>query len=152
MYQSRVPGKFFFIKSQRVNVLGLWDIQSQTKLLTSVIIESKFFTDWTETICEQTSVAVSNKTLYTKPGGWLDMACGPLFANFNLVHPPLNTSTSTIPKLHLLRYSWVYLKKKKSMAKQIWEMLYMLMEIYNAMNTKEKVPSGSDSTLLPQAT
>lgn len=31
-------------------------------------------------------------------------------------------------------------------------MLYMLMEIYNAMNTKEKVPSGSDSTLLPQAT
>ena len=58
------------------------------------------------------SVAVSNKTLYTKPGGWLHMARGPLFANFNLVHPPLNTSTTMIPKLHLLRYSWVYLKKK----------------------------------------
>ena len=42
------------------------------------------------------------------------MARGPLFANFNLVHPPLNTSTTMIPKLHLLRYQWVYLKKKKS--------------------------------------
>ena len=29
---------------------------------------------------------------------------------------------------------------------------YMLMEIHNAMNTKGKVPSGSDSTLLLQAT
>ena len=42
------------------------------------------------------------------------MARGPLFANFNLVHPPLNTSTTMIPKLHLLRYQWVYLKKKKN--------------------------------------
>ena len=31
-------------------------------------------------------------------------------------------------------------------------MLYLLMEIHNAMNTKGKVPSGSDSTLLLQAT
>lgn len=47
------------------------------------------------------------------------MACGPLFVNLNLSHPPLNMPASVFPKLHPVRYYWVYSKKEKEKEKKL---------------------------------
>lgn len=73
----------------------------------------------------------SCKTLYTKAGSALDLACGLQFANLNVVHLPLNIFTSLFPKLCPLRCingsteKQTNKQKGCSTVQQIWGLLYI---------------------------